>query len=159
MSITVKNVKIAEFMSEETLCFTATVYQDGKRIGEAKNDGHGGCTFVYLDNPREYENVYNVDLEEKVDELVYAIDAERQNKKILKQVERACLKGICVGVINEHGASYYQQGFKGKPLLADIARKPQGLAAIQKMVDRIKTELKGDEKILNTNLQALGIKI
>lgn len=42
--ITVKNVKYSEFMSEETLCFEATVYVDGKRFCIAKSEGHGGCT-------------------------------------------------------------------------------------------------------------------
>lgn len=43
MEITVKNVKIAQFASEETLCFEATVYIDGKRTFVASNDGRGGC--------------------------------------------------------------------------------------------------------------------
>tara|TARA_R100000152_G_C6772887_1_gene200014 strand:- start:1324 stop:1827 length:504 start_codon:yes stop_codon:yes gene_type:complete len=47
MNITVKNVKIAEFASEETLCFQATVYVDGKRAFTAHNDGHGGSNYYY----------------------------------------------------------------------------------------------------------------
>jgi len=45
MKITVKNVKIADFASEETLCFQATVYVDGKRAFTAHNDGHGGSNY------------------------------------------------------------------------------------------------------------------
>ena len=44
--ITLKNLKVADFASEETLCFTATVMFDGRPIAEARNDGHGGSTFV-----------------------------------------------------------------------------------------------------------------
>jgi hypothetical protein len=40
-----KNLKVADFASEETLCFTATVMFDGRPIAEARN-GHGGSTFV-----------------------------------------------------------------------------------------------------------------
>ena len=47
MNITVKNVKIADFASEETLCFQATVYVDGKRAFIAHNDGHGGANYYY----------------------------------------------------------------------------------------------------------------
>lgn len=155
--ITVKNVKIAEFMSEETVCFTATVYENGKKIGEAKNDGQGGCTSIYLDMLRTYED--DAEIEEKVDELVYAIDAERQTAKIRKKVERDCIKHVCVGWVNEHGASYWQQGFKSKLPLAEIAKSPKGVEAIQRMVDRIKSEIKGDETILNTNLEALGVVV
>lgn len=157
--ITVKNVKIVDFMSEETLCFTASVYENGKRIGEAKNDGHGGCTFIYLDNPRSKTYEEMSALEEQVDELVYEIDKQKQIAKVQKKLERDCVKAVCVGWVNEHGASYYAQGFKSKLPLADIAKRPQGLEAIQKMVDRIKTELKGDEAILNTNLEALGVNV
>lgn len=43
MKITLKNLKIAKFASEETLCFRCTVYVDGVRAGEASNDGRGGA--------------------------------------------------------------------------------------------------------------------
>ncbi len=47
MKITVKNVKVAQFASEETLCFEATVYIDGKRGFTAHNQGHGGSNMYY----------------------------------------------------------------------------------------------------------------
>lgn len=47
MKITVKNVKIAQFASEETLCFEASVYLDGKKAFVASNDGRGGCNSYY----------------------------------------------------------------------------------------------------------------
>ena len=37
--ITLKNLKVADFASEETLCFTATVVFDGSSIAQARNDG------------------------------------------------------------------------------------------------------------------------
>jgi hypothetical protein len=43
--ITLKNVKICSFASEETICFQASVYFDGERIATAHNDGKGGCTY------------------------------------------------------------------------------------------------------------------
>ena len=51
MKITVKNVKVAEFASEETLCFEATVYIDGVRAFTAHNDGHGGCDMYRAVSP------------------------------------------------------------------------------------------------------------
>lgn len=42
MDIQIKNVKFSEFASEETHCFEATVYVDGKREFIASNEGHGG---------------------------------------------------------------------------------------------------------------------
>lgn len=44
--VTLKNLKVADFASEETLCFSAVVLFDGKPIAEARNDGRGGCTFM-----------------------------------------------------------------------------------------------------------------
>lgn len=42
MEVTVKNLNVAHFASDETLCFQATVYIDGKRAFTAKNEGRGG---------------------------------------------------------------------------------------------------------------------
>ena len=43
--VTLKNVKYAAFASEETACFEASVYFDGKRVGSVRNEGHGGCDY------------------------------------------------------------------------------------------------------------------
>lgn len=43
MKIEIKNLKFAEFASEETNCFEASVYVDGKREGAVSNEGRGGC--------------------------------------------------------------------------------------------------------------------
>lgn len=43
MKIELKNVKVIESMSEETNCYTASLYVDGKKIGIVSNRGHGGC--------------------------------------------------------------------------------------------------------------------
>jgi hypothetical protein len=45
--VSLKNLKVAEFASEETLCYTATVLFDGEPVADAKNDGHGGMTFIH----------------------------------------------------------------------------------------------------------------
>lgn len=42
-TIELRNIKHAAFASEETHCYTATLYVDGERWGEVGNDGHGGC--------------------------------------------------------------------------------------------------------------------
>lgn len=48
MKITLKNVKFAAFASEETTCFSATIYIDGKTTGTTVgNDGHGGCNHYH----------------------------------------------------------------------------------------------------------------
>lgn len=53
MEITVRHIKFYKMLSRETLCFTANVYVDGKRFGEARNSGEGGASifeaFNYFD--------------------------------------------------------------------------------------------------------------
>jgi len=51
--VALKSLKVADFASEETLCFTATVLFDGQPIAYAKNDGHGGSTFLSPYRPGE----------------------------------------------------------------------------------------------------------
>ena len=46
MKITLKNLKVAEFASEETTCFSATLFLDGKRAMTVRNAGHGGSHFM-----------------------------------------------------------------------------------------------------------------
>lgn len=41
---TIKNCKIIQSMSEETYCFTATLYYEGKKVAHASNRGCGGPT-------------------------------------------------------------------------------------------------------------------
>jgi hypothetical protein len=58
MKIALKNVKIARFASEETTCFRATIYVDGRRAGEVSNGGHGGPNeyhFADRDLERRFE--------------------------------------------------------------------------------------------------------
>lgn len=42
MKIELKNISIYPRMSHETTAFNASVYVNGKRLGEASNDGQGG---------------------------------------------------------------------------------------------------------------------
>jgi hypothetical protein len=47
-------------MSEETNCFRATLVLDGKSIGEAYNEGHGGCAHYHCfgNTPEETQSHY-----------------------------------------------------------------------------------------------------
>ena len=58
MKIELKNVKYAAFASQETSCFSATIYVDGKKAGTAENSGHGGATIVRPDDLSRRINAY-----------------------------------------------------------------------------------------------------
>jgi hypothetical protein len=42
-TIELKNLKYSDFASQETYCFEASVYIDGKKAGTVSNQGCGGC--------------------------------------------------------------------------------------------------------------------
>jgi len=48
--IELKNLKYSEFASQETYCFEASVYIDGKKAGTVSNQGHGGCHSYHPNN-------------------------------------------------------------------------------------------------------------
>ena len=48
--ISLRDFRYAEHMSEETNAFTTLIYVLGKQAGQARNDGHGGMTFVHWDD-------------------------------------------------------------------------------------------------------------
>jgi len=43
MQIELRNLKVHEDMSDETLCFSATIYCDGIKTAHVHNTGTGGC--------------------------------------------------------------------------------------------------------------------
>ena len=43
MKFELKNLKIVRALSEETTCFTATLWADGRRVAKVGNRGTGGC--------------------------------------------------------------------------------------------------------------------
>lgn len=76
MNITLKNLKYAEFASEETHCFEATVYVDGKSVGRVSNDGRGGC------------NTYDFDARELSEHIKAAnIQVESFGMKLTKDLD------------------------------------------------------------------------
>lgn len=50
LAITLKRFQHYPRMSEETIAFNADLVHESVVVGTAKNDGHGGCTFVYLND-------------------------------------------------------------------------------------------------------------
>jgi len=96
MKITIKNVKIAKFASEETLCFECSVYVDGKRAFVASNDGRGGCNSYHGDRGMidaadkwanaNYEYATGVeDLDGFIHQLITDWEIEKYTRKMLKK--------------------------------------------------------------------------
>lgn len=168
MKIELKKLKIAEHMSEETTAFTADIFVNGKEAGYAKNDGHGGCTFYHPYEgkrslleaaekhcltlpPIKYEGVLGpmeikMNMEHFIDQLV----EDELKKKEQKKLEKKMVNTVMWGVLK--GYSYTQVKFK-----VPLAQIPT--AQLQGYIDKYKKDFEKGEQFLNTNLEALGIKI
>jgi hypothetical protein len=172
MKIEIKNIKINNSFSEETICFIADVYVNGKKTAYAKNDGHGGATWY-----NSYENMRDTlskaeefakslpsttetfggktitlesNLERMIDDVVYDFFNAKEIAKAEKKKEKLMESHIVFGVPNSDRYSYI--GFNGKPKLSDVAKTPMGKLAIENMVKRVKLQLKDGQVIFNKNL-------
>jgi hypothetical protein len=117
MEITLKNVKIAAFASQETTCFEATLYIDGRRAAVVANDGGGGCNrYRFADRalearfrahcaalpplPADPERGYGplpMDADLLVGQLLARHEAEKQHRRWCKDAVVFRLKGDEVG--------------------------------------------------------------
>jgi hypothetical protein len=103
MKIELKNIKVQERLSEETTCFSATIYVDGKKAGEVLNRGCGGCNDYYWDNPAIGKAVdafceslplqYNFEkTDQYIDSLLEPFLNKKEQNRVRKQMERLCKK-------------------------------------------------------------------
>lgn len=166
MEIELKKIQFSERMSEETNCFIADLYINGKNAGEAKNEGCGGPT-SYYSNSREGQKLieeaeeyckslpkvkygdmeWDQSLEGIIDELLENYLKLKEEKKRLKSMEKSILIGI------PNGLSYRVFEWRGKKL-SDI---PKPL--LQKTIEDLRAKYcKDGAVILNTNLEKLGVK-
>ena len=91
--ITIKSLKTVKWMSEETICFTASVLFDGKVIGEASNEGHGGCTFIrFIGDARQTWDAHSSLIADHVDTLVDAEMNKKEIARIVAKVRRDAIK-------------------------------------------------------------------
>lgn len=47
--IQLRNLKVHDDISEETVCFSATIVMDGRVVGYVQNDGKGGCNSYHFE--------------------------------------------------------------------------------------------------------------
>ncbi len=78
---------------------------------------------------------------------MFAKEKEKEDKKI----EKLCENHIVFGKPN--GMSYSVISFKGKPKFADIKKTIQGQKSLERLIDRVKGELKEGQIIFNKNLE------
>lgn len=154
MKVELRNVKYAAFASEETSCFQATIYIEGKRAGEVSNDGHGGSDNIHPDSVRVLLDAYgatlpnydaSVNLGEPAGTRMYPQDAETiiadlfTDWQYRRDLTRALSKKLLFTKAGEHGI--FQSKTLAKPALARVV-------AEQSVFEKARSQLKAD-KILN----------
>ena len=110
MNIVLKNVKINQALSEETNCFSATIYLDGGRVGTVANRGCGGGNEYHWSDKDAGERLHeyakslppldelSMDLDLLIDDILRKQDIESQYKKWCKKDVMYRLKGDKEGV-------------------------------------------------------------
>lgn len=141
MKVEVKNIKHIASLSEETYCFTATLYVDGVKSGEVSNRGHGGCNEFTDTDVQSEINAYAKSLpfvktsfgefEQSVDSLITDI----VHWQIIRKELQRNLKNKVMYIEN------------GKLMQTNNARSP---AMLLKWIEEVKSEkIDGVRTILN----------
>jgi len=103
MKIELKNIKLYLTMSEETFCFEASLYVDGKKVSRVSNRGHGGdndfdehfrtidpiddwckANLPKWDSEFGEGNTHDTDLSMHISELINRYSILKEYKKILR---------------------------------------------------------------------------
>jgi hypothetical protein len=167
MKLELKNVKINETFSEETLMFMADLFVDGKKVGYANNDGRGGCTcYNAYEGQREVlgkaeafakslpstfhdfggkEFEFKSSLESWIDDAVNKIYEAKAQAKADKKMQKLMETQVVWGVPN--GNTYKHLGFKHSIKLDVLSP-----ASIKNLVDAVKSRMLPNEEIFNKNI-------
>jgi hypothetical protein len=137
MKITLKNIKYAAFLSQETNAYSATVYADGVKLCTVDNDGHGGCDCHAPLKGEGWDRIRAVEAELGKTKIVSSIDVDGKKFKYpnsldvecgermnewhrLNDVKKACRR-IC-WVEDIKSKDIFQMPAKYKPTLEGLKR-------------------------------------
>jgi hypothetical protein len=128
MKIELKNIKHSEWGSEETQCFQANIYLNGKLVGFCDNDGKGGSTSYNRTNGISYDVIKEMEsyceglppivydsklykdgkctikmtLEHFLDDLLFDHLKAKDKAKFDKKIAKEMLKSIVIGNDDEY---------------------------------------------------------
>ena len=131
-SIQLKNVKIAWNMSEETTAFTATLYIDGKKAADVKNEGRGGDN-----HPRFMDRELEKEFKEFCQTIPYPGESYSMTYDSFIGIllgewienddwKKACRKGLVFRVKSDNEDQYRTTKGKYSPELASAIREKYG---------------------------------
>lgn len=153
MDISLKNITYNERLSEDTFCFSAVIYIDGKKAGTASNHGQGGPTSI---DPR--------DLEDRIDAYAktlpkIATDFTTKNHETGKE-EPMFLDPDAEVLINQLLEQYLKrrdlQRLMRSKMVFTVADKP-GIWTTKKLDAKYMAELYKDRPKTITTLKAVKV--
>lgn len=131
--ISLKNIKHFEEGSQETNCYTATIWVDGKRFATVSNSGHGGCDDVHPVNggrdavkeleariASTYPRIESKYLEGGLESSLEIICGDLVNEFLTKKEFKKVMRRVSYVKPNEKGI--YQLPSKYKPTPQIIAQ-------------------------------------
>lgn len=168
MKLELKKIYTNERFSEETTCFRADLYLNGKKVGYAENDGRGGCTNYNRYPPLDYSVIQEIEeycktlppivyqsylgRTEKIDmTLEHWIDDQIEKhlkKKADKKIERDYDKGICYGTNYSYRIVTFKKGGK-KLTINQMLCNEKDSDFLMKSIKKLRDE---NQTILNTNI-------
>ena len=165
MKIELKNIKVNMSFSEETICFTADLYMDGKKVGYCKNNGCGGDTDIhgieklYSDDIKKMEEYcktlpkvkiglheYEQSLEGVIGDIIDNYVNEREKKKFQKKMEKDMLKWL---ILSKGDPNRYETVGWKKFTIQQMIEHPYGQLSLKKTIQNMKDK---GYTILNTNI-------
>lgn len=162
MKFELKNIKFYESMSEETNCFQADLFINGKKIAYVKNTGQGGstdygvldfkfhsvlreaeayCNSQPMKRSEEFDFEYQPTLEHEIDDLFEAWLKAKADKKLVKEMEKGILYGKDIRFS-------YKMVYWNLPIKA-MLMTDKGKEIIRNKILVIK---QGGDKVFNTNI-------
>lgn len=140
MKIELKNIHHLESKSQETNCYTASLYVNGKKIGMVSNDGHGGPDMfqgdisAYNEANKWVEN--NILSDDGTEMDIELLCADLLDNWLSRKSLRAALRSKVL-ILKPGDANIYEFSFKKVRKVED------------RHIDIVKNEYP-DAKVLNT---------
>lgn len=181
--ITLKNVK--DGFGHDLAGMYADFYLKGEKLGYYNDDGWGGeveikfvsetaqkrmeaflkenkVAKIMFDNGWGFmKSVNRIDLHcqtvEVIDEAYNLIQRKKAQEKYNKQLQKICLNAIVVGSDTDTAYRYTKFSYPLKTIVE--MRGKEGVRFLQTQYNIVRMSMKRGEKILNTNLEELGIKL
>lgn len=167
MKLELKNLKVHDDMSDDSLAFSAVLYVEGKKAANLLDDGNGGEIRIdsygipggkeLIEKASEYANALpdhqseygplQMNLEFLISLMIEDIQNEKHRAKFLKAFEKHCLKGLVV--TNGKRGSYSTIGWSKIPLQEMLTHSA---TSRENVFRTIKREVGKGDKILNKNL-------